>query len=781
MTLKDNQLAAGAKEVPLPPSAVANTQAAVNSHGFMARAGALARWVWSGQSPAEQFFGAGQPLAPMAPPEVEGRVRDFPMSANMQFAPRPEELLPFEELYSLADSCDLVRLCLETRIEQVRAQKWSIRLRESKDGKKFGDVQTELVRFFRKPDRRENWGPWIGRILEDLFVGDCPAIYVRRALDGSVFGFEPINGASIKLLLDPWGRTPLEGAAYQQILKGFPAVSYSRDQLIYSPRRPRNSKGYGLGIVEQIVITVNIALKRQLHQLTYYTQGSIPDLIVGVPLTWNEKAIERLATSWEALFRGNSAQRRGHPLIIPGGNESTFVNTKSDILKDEYDEWLARIICYAFSLPPTAFVKQMNRATAVSAQEQGMLEGLRPLQDWIKDLHDDMLERMGHPEAEFVWLDEEAADPLIRAQVHQIYLSARDADGNPVMTANEVRDRLSLDPLPPRPEPEPLPDPLEPAPGPPAPAPPGSDGPPTPDTSTRIPDKAPQDDPTKQDLKQSAISGEPLSSGSTVAGEQGDPGGMAPPPVTPVPEIRKAKQAFPPIDRQREAVKKAETKLKAIFTQKFSAIQKALHDQVMQRDATKLCKVEDSLDASMSPEAKKKLQEASIRSLSGLYKDGAAEGATQVGLSTGVGLGEVNKLALAWAVERAAKTITQIDETTQAGINALVVKSVEEGWSNAKLADAIQSDYAFSNARAELIARTESAMADSAGNMAAYKAAGITGKSWLCNSDSCLDCLGNEADGVIPFEDTFSSGDDAPPCHPLCVCVCVPAMLDSSE
>jgi hypothetical protein len=36
---------------------------------------------------------------------------------------------------------------------------------------------------------------------------------------------------------------------------------------------------------------------------------------------------------------------------------------------DEADEWLARVICYAMNLPPNAFVKQQNRATAGTAQE----------------------------------------------------------------------------------------------------------------------------------------------------------------------------------------------------------------------------------------------------------------------------------------------------------------------------------------------------------------------------------------------------------------------------
>ena len=69
--------------------------------------------------------------------------------------------------------------------------------------------------------------------------------------------------------------------AYQQVLKGMPAVDYTRDELIYLPRNPRTHKIYGYSPVEQIVMTVNIALRRALHQLQFYTEGNIPESLIG--------------------------------------------------------------------------------------------------------------------------------------------------------------------------------------------------------------------------------------------------------------------------------------------------------------------------------------------------------------------------------------------------------------------------------------------------------------------------------------------------------------------
>jgi hypothetical protein len=47
-----------------------------------------------------------------------------------------------------------------------------------------------------------------------------------------------------------------------------------------------------------------------------------------------------------------------------GPSGSRYQAFKEAPYKDDFDEWLARIVCYAFSLPPTAFTRQVNRATA---------------------------------------------------------------------------------------------------------------------------------------------------------------------------------------------------------------------------------------------------------------------------------------------------------------------------------------------------------------------------------------------------------------------------------
>lgn len=730
---------------------------------LVSRAAALARWVWDGSTPAEQFFGPGTPMTPVADEEVAGRLRDYPLTANMQWAPRAEEMTPFQELYQLADTHDITRLCIETRKDQMAAQEWTIRRKKAPGGKKFGDVQEDLVKFFQSPDKREPWEQWQGRLLEDHFVGDCATAYVRRDLKGDVWGFEPIHGGTITLRLDPWGRVPMQGEAYTQIIKGLPAVGYSREQLIYAPRRPRNHKGYGLSCVEQIILTVNICLRRQFHQLTWYTDGSAPDLIIGVPKEWSSREVAKMEAHWESIFRGNSQQRRGRPLLIPGGNECKFENTKKDPLKDEFDEWLARGICFCFSLPPTPFVKMMNRGTAETAQETAQKEGLQPMKKWFKSLIDDMLVRMGRPDAEFAWVDQEALDPLVRAQVNNINVA------NGTVKRNEIRDSLGMDPLPDDviptlpeaqaiaalvtagimdpdaaaeklglPKPTPKPDPIPPTPA--APSGPGTNGTPKP------------------------VGGKPAPALSQSSGRSAE-------------KMAKNHKALP--SRNREDLLKMEAAYTLKAAKELDRIRKAAIARIRATEH-KLAKGEPIVNI-VTDDDFLRFQALMEAQALDLYQGGAAA-AGQVLNATDAMLKLANERGIIWAQTHAAEQIVGIEQTTKDGVRELVEQAMTEGWSNNRLADALDEAYEFSPDRAEVISRTESAMADLKGNMEISKEAGVERVQWLtAEADACDQC--EDLDGQeAPVDGEFSDGtaaDDV--AHPNCRCDRIAVLSNESE
>ena len=136
--------------------------------------------------------------------------------------------------------------------------------------------------------------------------------------------------------------------AYQQILKGIPAADFSAEELLYLPRNMRAHRLYGMSPVEQIALTVNIALRRDASTLDYYRAGSSPDAFATLPREWTADQIRSFQDYFDALMSGNLARRR-QTKFMPA--DFKLIEARQPPLKDQYDEWLARIICYAFSVP----------------------------------------------------------------------------------------------------------------------------------------------------------------------------------------------------------------------------------------------------------------------------------------------------------------------------------------------------------------------------------------------------------------------------------------------
>ena len=226
--------------------------------------------------------------------------------------------------------------------------------------------------------------------------------------------------------------------AYQQVLKGLPAVNYSARDIVYRPRNVRAHRVYGFSPVQQVLTTVNIGLRRQLWQLDYFTEGSIPDALIGVPRGWTPDQIKQFQDYWDTEFAGDLAKRR-RAKFVPGETAAKVVQTKEPQHKDDFDEWLARIICFAFSVPPQWATKAMNRATADNQSAQSEEEGLEPTKEWVKDLIDEIVaEEFASPDLELHWLDEDEGDP-------ETVLEGRLKVG--ALTLNEMRDALGLDPF----------------------------------------------------------------------------------------------------------------------------------------------------------------------------------------------------------------------------------------------------------------------------------------------------------------------------------------------
>lgn len=389
------------------------------------------------------WMGAGTPPQSMNIPEARGRAFDFPVGANLQYRARAYEPISFAQLRAVADF-DLVRLMIETRKDQMHKLRFSVQPRiphGAQTRPKSDHRCAEAEEFFRKPDKMTYWGVWLRQLLEDMFVTDAMTIYLRPGRDGKIWGLEVIDGATIMRLIDDTGRTPLPpDPAYRQIIKGVPAVDYTSEEIIYAPRNPRPHKLYGMSPVEQIVFYVNLAIRRATSQMQYYTEGNIPEAIIGVPETWTVDQIKEFQAYWDTLLEGNTATRR-HAKFVPGGMALQFTRAETN-LTDQFDEWLARIAAYAFSLPPMPFVRMVNRATAETHYEMSLEEGLAPLLHHIKDILDDIIVRVwGWRDLEIVWDDVRKLQPLEQANLDNLHMATG------VKSLDDVRANQGADPM----------------------------------------------------------------------------------------------------------------------------------------------------------------------------------------------------------------------------------------------------------------------------------------------------------------------------------------------
>ena len=701
------------------------------SQGFIGQVVAGLRFAVTGKAP--DWFGPGAPLVTSAPPQVAGRQFDYPVASNINYVPRMENPsqagVTFQQLRSLADSLDILRAVIETRKDQVARLRWVIKAKDQKKGSQ--SVIDDMTALFSFPDGDNDFHTWLRRLLEDLFVIDAPTLYVKRTKGGKPLAFETVDGATIKRLISEDGRTPAPPEpAYQQILKGLPAVDLTVEDLIYAPRNLRNHMFYGYGPVEQIIVTVNMAIRRALGQLAFFTDGSVPEGVMEVPEGWTADQVGQFQDYWDSLLAGNDQQRR-RVRMVPAG--AKFQNIKPELLADKFDEWLARIICYVFSVSHQPFASQVNRATASTAHQQSLEEGLAPIMLWIKTLIDRILRRyLGHPELEFSWEEDEEQDPLQQAQVDQILVNSG------ILTVDEVRDRRGLDPLPK--------EVME-----------------TPQLPLQQP--FPPSDAAPPHAGPAPVRPLPAATGGEPAPEKATPKD-AEKVAKAARTVRLTMHDMPKHEAAiRKAVKKVlrsqVTKVAAQITAQVGKIDKAdkkREDKILQGLDINL----DALAAPLGKTLKQVWTEASKDAADGLG-DQVPEEMLEV----------VNEAGVEWAEEHVGQLIKNIDESTREFIRSAVAETLNEGYSTAQLADTLADNYAFSDSRAETIARTETAKALIQGTLETWNKSGVVEKKqWVVGDGCCDEC--EDVDGqIVDLDDNFSTGDDGPPAHPNCRCALV--------
>jgi hypothetical protein len=521
--------------------------------------------------------------------------------------------------------------------------------------------------------------------------------------------------------------------------------------------------------VEQVIVTINTVMRRQSAQLAYFTEGNTPAGIMSAGTGWGPDAVRVMQDAWDARMEGNIPGKSKVQWVPEGTKYQPF---KESPLKDEFDEWLYRIVCFAFSLPPTAFVKQMNRATAGQADDSGKEDGIESRKLWWKRIADDVIqEDFGYTDLEWGWNEDVEVDPLKQAQIDDFNLKngsalldeVRDARGlnalpdgvgqhamvytatGPVLLSQVIEDALN---------------PPEPAPIPPHLLAPGHAQHPT----APVDPKSPQ---------ATAAPTKPKAEGGNKA---------------PKAEAEKFAKAAEASGKERPAVRRAETRLR----KQLVTILHSLGDEVATTAEDQLTQVGKAADdGSFAALADKISQDIDLTAL-GDVKWSEILGAVMQEAAAGFVedmddsereklTGEVDEDAVEVARQRAAELVSvsgpqSVVRSTREMIRNTIADGLEQNIGSKAIADKLQAAFAFSPDRAALIAKTEIRSANTVGGLLAGRAAKSkhgfdVKKSWLPASTGCCDiCEGNAAAGWIDIDRPFPSGADGTPGHPNCSC-----------
>ena len=174
---------------------------------------------------------------------------------------------------------------------------------------------------------------------------------------------------------------------------------------------------------------------------------------------------------------------------------------------------------------------------------------------------------------------------------------------------------------------------------------------------------------------------------------------------------------------------------------------------------------------------------------------GARKGTVDIHLSDKDLINAVNATARDWAKDRAAEMVGmkynedgdlipnpdarwRIDDTTREELRQIVTAGFEKETGLNEMIEQIANAGSFSDARAEMIARTEISFAQTTANYEAWEASGVVEKvQWILSEDhpDYDDCDLNDGE-IVNLGDPFPSGHLAPPLHPHCFCQLIPVL-----
>jgi hypothetical protein len=431
-------------------------------------------------------FGPGLPITPGAINPVDPATgRPAPRRYEYQVAQNinitETRLVPFKTLRAAADQIDILRRCVEVSKSKVSGLEWDIVLAQdasekivaasggdhvramAKAREQYSDEINRIRTFWENPDRQNGltFADWLMTALEEILVIDALAIWPQMTVGGDLYGFQILDGSTIKPMLDDRGMRPVAPeVAFQQILYGFPRAEFSAndddpkadgeftsDDLAYLVRNRRTTSVYGYSPVERSLPLADIYLRRQQWIRAEYTDGVMPDLMFTTDAEWGTNP--DLLRAYENILNDDLAgqtEQRKRARLLPSGLSPVGMDGYGEKFKDTLDDYLITSICGHFGVQPNEIgFSPKGGGLGGAGFEEGRAEtaealGSQPLVNWLnKSLTNLCYTYLGMPrELEFKLMTSRRMDNEANARKSQIEVTSG------AKTVNEHRSELGL-------------------------------------------------------------------------------------------------------------------------------------------------------------------------------------------------------------------------------------------------------------------------------------------------------------------------------------------------
>lgn len=314
-------------------------------------------------------------------------------------------------------------MAIAYRVDDIASQPWSII--PKKQGATIADARIdEATLRMQEIDGKQRFSVWIRKAAREVLVTDALSIYPRKTRKGEYLGFRLIDGKTIRPLADIHGNEPDPPApAYQQVLYGKPWWEGTCDELLYRPMNVRNGSRYGRSPTEDLVLTINRALRRQSFDLSYYSDSNIPEALVPAPGDMDAEQVKTLQDWFDSIVSQPNRRRKMHFVPSLRGTIGAF-QFKQPILDPAVEEFLDRRTLARFGVPPNelGFTVDVNRSTG-DTQENVNERRRLALMQFISGLITDLLALFGYADLMFQFHAEKPAeDKKLQAELDEIYV-----------------------------------------------------------------------------------------------------------------------------------------------------------------------------------------------------------------------------------------------------------------------------------------------------------------------------------------------------------------------